>query len=208
MIKMGKKTDNTNESSEDLKKNNHLSGKMTLFSFIVGGLVIYGMTKFDSASDASPSPSPSAALPTVVEESPEAKVRLYLDTLAMRELEAYASDPDQLGYLCDKVTNLNLVNKRYGLAAGSNGSVPFFPAIIADFDGTCIKVMNGERDHEFVGKFGIAFAADIEAGRLRCHKISTTDGVEEHIRNCQFRETYDFDVDLVLRREREKSTSQ
>jgi len=93
-----------------------------------------------------------------------------LEAQATNLLDQFAEDPNNLGFFCDKVTNRSLKNMVFGTATSGQGKTRF-PAMTADFSGTCIKRTTGDRDTEFVNKFSVIFAMDDEAGMLRCYKV-------------------------------------
>jgi len=105
------------------------------------------------------------------------------------EAQAIAKmDTIGLDFFCSKVTDKGVTNVSVGTATGGNGGTMRFPAIKANYTGTCIEQLNGDRDTELVSKFWVFFSLDDEGGQLRCYKVTGDEKeIDEQAAQCNFK---------------------
>lgn len=106
-----------------------------------------------------------------------------LESQALAKLDSIGLD-----FFCSKVIDRKLTNVSIGTSAGGKSGTARFPAIKANYSGTCIEVLNGDRDKEMVKQFWVFFALDDEADTLRCYKISNDkEDLDTHAAECKFK---------------------
>ncbi len=108
-------------------------------------------------------------------------IQTELEGQALAKMDSFGLD-----FFCSKVIDRDLKNVTIGTATG--GSTTRFPAIKANYSGTCIKALGGDRDKKMVSEFWIFFALDSEAGKMRCYSIDNRkERIDKHAAECEFK---------------------
>ena len=106
-----------------------------------------------------------------------------LEAQAMSKMDTFGLD-----FFCSKVIDKGVTNVSTGTATGGNGGTARFPAIKANYTGTCISQLNGDRDTEMVSNYWVFFSMDDEGDILRCYKILGDEKeIDMHAAGCDFK---------------------
>lgn len=101
-------------------------------------------------------------------------IHAKLDSLALAQLNSQSYGP---GALCDKIVDPALANKTYGTATAGKGGNTRFPAIVANYSGTCISKMSGER--EGISEWWVILSYDADVDKVRCLKVAGKAAIDE-----------------------------
>ena len=149
-------------SEKTNEENSSSEGVQWIVSLIFGGLIAWGVYSFFSSGSS-------------IEQ-------FGLEKQAIAKMDEMGWD-----FFCSKVMDKDVTNVTIGTATAGNGGTLRFPAIKANYTGTCISVLNGERDTKLVSEFWIFFALDAEADTLRCYQIGKKDAVDKLAKQCEFK---------------------
>lgn len=119
------------------------------------------------------------------ESSETNKAPTINDILKKQALDQLNSKSYGPGALCDKIINPTLDNVVYGTATSGYGKTRF-PAITANYKGTCIKTYTG--DQEPISQFHVVLAFDELGDKLRCVKVASKKVVSEVASGCSFKQ--------------------
>jgi hypothetical protein len=105
----------------------------------------------------------------------------------LRALALSLLDSDGPASFCDKIIKPHLKNVVYGTADAGFGGSTRFPAIFANYEGTCVKSMTG--DQESISKWYVILAYDELGGMMRCLKVAGKPVVSSIAQDCSFKKT-------------------